>query len=159
MTTLNGHLGRLSIAAMALLALWTAATPARANGTVALKGTVVANCGVQVDDLDANLNMTGGSTNLQVATVGEKCNSNRGYTVTISSANAGALVNRDGARAAYTASYGGLSNQSLANPIVLTRNKAERNWVYAPFTVTLPANAQRVAGTYFDTITITVAAR
>jgi spore coat protein U-like protein len=159
MISLHGPSGRLMMAAMALLALWTAATPARAAGTIALKGSVVTSCGVQVDDLDANLNMTGGSTNLQVATVGEKCNSNKGYTVTISSANAGALVNRDGARAPYTASYGGVPNRSLATPLVLTRTKAEKNWVYAPFTVTLPANAQRVAGSYFDTITITIAAR
>lgn len=154
----RGPLGRLLLAMTALAALG-AAPAARAAGTVVLKGTMVTNCGVVVDDLNATVNLTGGSTNLNVATVGEKCNDKDGYTVTVTSANGGALVNAAGTRAPYTASYSGVSGRSLATPLVLTRTKDQKSFVYRNFTVTLPPNAQLTAGSYVDTITITLAAR
>jgi hypothetical protein len=132
--------------------------PARADGTVTLKGSVVTDCAVYVTDLNATLDLVAGSSNVQVATVGEKCNSSKGFTVTLTSLYAGVLKTATGAQAGYTVSYDTAAGVSLATPLVLTRRKS-KSLTNRPLKVSVPANARALAGSYYDTITLTIAAR
>lgn len=128
------------------------------TGSIGLSGTIDANCYVVITDQNRSLNLVGGSTNLTVARVGERCNDRRGYTVTFSSLNGGAVVNADGTRVAYTIRYDG-QTRALTSPYVRTRTSAQTSLRTRDFQVTVPANTRAVAGTYADTITVTIAAR
>lgn len=145
----------LSALALSALAL-SAAAQASTTGTIRLNGTVQAACTISVTDAGVQLNITGGESNRQVGTVVENCNSGTGYRVTLTSANAGALKN-GAAAVSYSVSY---DNQqgTLSGAMTVDRPSAAfgKQSVVA---VSMPANATAVAGTYSDTVTITVAAR
>jgi spore coat protein U-like protein len=143
-------------AALSLLSL-----PALADGTsgsVALKGTVPLVCTVGVTDMNQSLNLTGGESNKQVGSVVENCNSGTGYNISISSANAGLLKPASGsATISYTVGYDGQSG-GLTSAMTVGRSSAQFSKTSA-LNVTVPANAQAIAGNYSDTVTITIAAK
>ncbi len=147
--------------ALALLLVGLAAAGdagATTTGSIGISGRVDPNCYVVVTDQNRTLNLVGGTTNLTVARIGERCNSSRGYTVTFNSLNGGAVVNANGSRIAYTMRYDG-QTRSLTSSHVRTRNGPQNTVRTRDFQVTVPANAQALAGTYTDTITVTIAAR
>jgi len=151
---------RTALVAAALLGI-TAGTAmaAGASGTVQLKGTVALSCTVAVTDLNQTLNLTGGESNKQVGTVVENCNSGTGYNITVSSSNGGTLTAPGNGTQPinYTASYDGQSG-SLSGSLVVARQNAQFN-KSAALSVTIPANAQAIAGSYSDTVTITIASK
>ena len=145
----------LSALAATLIAL--AAAPAFANGTVALKGKVDLVCTIGVTDLNQSLNLTGGESNKSVGTMVENCNSGTGYTVSLSSANNGSLKSATGnTTISYTASYDGNNVSGSQTQIVRQGTNFSKN---TSLTVSIPANAQAIAGDYSDTLTITIAAK
>lgn len=149
-----------ALASALILALSTFPALAQSNGGIGLRGTMETICFVQINQTNTNsIDLVKGANNLTIGTVGEKCNRGNGFTVTISSANAGALVNATGARAAYTVQYDNSGKKSLATPVVLTRTSAKKTVSSKSFKVTIPANPEAIAGTYADTITVAIAAR
>jgi spore coat protein U-like protein len=151
---------RIVNAVAAAIAMVAGSTAALADsGTVALKGKVDLVCTIAVTDLNQSLELVQGTSNKTVGTMVENCNSGTGYTVSLSSANGGALKSAGAGTAAiaYTVAYDGQSG-SLGSAMQVTRSTAQfaRN---AALSVTVPANAQAIAGDYADTVTITIAAK
>lgn len=141
-------------AALTLLSL-----PALADsvsGTIALRGTVPVMCTVAVTDLNQSLNLVGGENGKQIGSVVENCNSGTGYTVSLTSTNAGKLKAANG-QIAYTVSYDGQAG-SLGSQMQVTRSTAQFAKV-SSLNVSVAANAQALAGDYSDSITITIAAK
>jgi spore coat protein U-like protein len=147
---------RSGLAALAVLLTATAA--AHADGSVTLRGSVLANCHLGVGDYGKMLDLGEDLDNVEVASVAESCNRSDGYTVTLTSAAGGALVAEGGARLPYTVSYEGVEHASLGAPLVLTRARPHNAETHK-LAVSVPTNRRAVAGTYQDTITLTIAAR
>ena len=148
------RLSLLLAAALTLLSL-----PALADsvsGTIALRGTVPLICTVAVTDLNQSLNLVGGENGRQVGTVVENCNSGTGYTVSLSPSNAGKLKAANG-QIPYTVSYDGQAG-SLGSQMQVTRATAQFAKT-STLNITVPANAQAIAGDYSDMVTITIAAK
>ena len=148
---------RRLIAALAAL-LSAGSAMAAPSGTIRLEGTVSAQCTVAVTDANQQLDITGGETGKQVGTVVETCNSSGGYTVTVASANGGVLRTAGGASGVgYTLTYDG-SARGLSSPLQVEREGAQFGRV-VPVLVSLNPAPNAVAGTYADTITITISGR
>ncbi|HEV7369728.1 hypothetical protein [Arenibaculum sp.] len=151
----------LRIPTLAIAALLAAAGPAgatgtgTATGTLQLKGAVFKNCSIAIQEAAATLDIVGGETARQVATVSERCNSKLGYEITIVSSNSG-VMRADGATAAYTLVYDG-QVRSLGTPWTITRGDRSNKATTAVVGVTLPSTPNAVAGTYTDTVTIQIA--
>lgn len=147
----------LRIPTIAIAALLAAAGPAGATGTgtLQLKGAVFKNCSIAIQEAAATLDIVGGETARQVATVSERCNSKSGYEITIVSSNSG-VMRADGASAAYTLVYDGQA-RSLGTPWTIARGDRSNKTTTAVVGVTLPSTPDAVAGTYTDTVTIQIA--
>lgn len=150
--------------ALALVAVGMVVTAAptlaqQASGSVGLRGTMETICFVTVTQNNAAIDIVKGVANLTVASVGEKCNLGNGFKVSISSANAGAMVDALGNRAPYTIQYDNSGKKALTTPVVLTRTSAKKTVSTKTFKVNFTAKPDAVAGDYGDTITVTIAAR
>lgn len=153
------HLLRLFLAVVTLLG-GTLSAQAAANGSVALKGAMETNCFVQINQTYTNsIDLVKGTSNLTVAKVGEKCNLGNGFKVSIISANGGSLTDASGNKVPYTINYDNSGTKSLSAAVVLTRTSAKRTVSTKNFNVTVPAKLEAVAGSYADTITVSIAAR
>jgi len=152
----------LSVVAVSLAAAF--ALPAQAageSGKIELQGRVGENCTVAVTQLPkaTALDIVGGEKNAQVADVVESCNVGVGYKVTLTSANQGRLLS--GATGAQPVSFAvgyDNANGDIAKELVATRDSAQFD-KKVPVTVSFAANPQAIAGTYTDTVTVTIAAR
>ncbi|MEA1674405.1 hypothetical protein [Nitrospirillum sp. BR 11163] len=148
-----------AVAASALVTtLVSAPALADTSGTIKLSGTVSLTCTVAVTDAGAQLNILSGSSNVAVGSVVENCNDGAGYTITVASANNGTLKSSaTGAQAiSYTTSYDGTNGSGSS--FAVTRSGAQFNKT-SNVSVTVPANAQAIAGSYADTLTITIAGK
>ncbi|MDE1145301.1 MAG: hypothetical protein PW843_01625 [Azospirillaceae bacterium] len=149
---------RIAAAAVAAATLFAVPAFAATSGTVKLNGTVALTCTVAVTDNNATLNILAGSSNVQVGSVVENCNDGAGYTITVASANNGALKSSaNGAQAVtYTTNYDGTNGSGSS--FTVSRSGAQFAKTAAMY-VTVPANAQAIAGSYADTLTITIAGK
>ena len=133
-----------------------ASAPAMAdNNTINVKGTVASVCTVSVQDMGQSLNLVQGANNVVVGKVTETCNSANGYTISVASSNGGKLVNGN-AKVDYTVNFDGQQNQTLNSALQVRHN----DQVYGDtkdLQVNVAGNANRVAGNYADTLTITIA--
>lgn len=134
------------------------ALAADSSASLQLRGTVPANCTVQVVDAGASLNLLAGETSRQVGTVSETCNAGGGYQITLSSANGGQLGGGAGQKVGYTVSYGDEAATGLALPLTMSRAAAAFGKTQA-LSVSLPAQARLAAGDYQDALTVTIAAK
>ncbi|MDZ5649286.1 spore coat protein U domain-containing protein [Nitrospirillum sp. BR 11828] len=143
-----------ALIAAASLAAAPAFAAAGASGTIQLNSTVAQTCTVAVTDAGAQLNILTGSNAVTVGSVVETCNDGAGYQISVTSANGGTLKsNATGAQpVSYTPIYDGQSSGSSVNVV---RSSAQFNKT-ATVAVTVPANAQAIAGSYTDTLTITI---
>ena len=136
------------------------------SATLNISGTVLAINEIEITPtIDAiDLNITGGETNQLVATVSERSNSFTGYKITMKSANASKLVNSlaGGAFTNYTVLY-----DTMTVPMTLTTDDQEVKNVASLTALTTVSSDVKVnvtakplapAGTYSDTITISIAA-
>ena len=146
-----------ALIAAASLAAAPAFAAASASGTIQLNSTVAQTCTVAVTDAGAQLNILSGSNAVTVGSVVETCNDGAGYQISVTSANGGTLKsNATGAQPiSYTPIYDGQSSGSSVNVV---RSSAQFNKT-ATVAVTVPANAQAIAGSYADTLTITIAGK
>ncbi|ASG19730.1 hypothetical protein [Nitrospirillum viridazoti] len=142
----------------ALFAAAPAFAAAGASGTIQLNSSVAQTCTVAVTDAGATLNILSGSSNVAVGSVVENCNDGAGYTITVASANNGTLKSSaTGAQAvSYTTTYDGTNGSGSS--FAVTRSGAQFNKT-SNVSVTVPANAQAIAGSYADTLTITIAGK
>lgn len=154
------RLAATAVAASALALL--AAAPAlaqAASGTIQLNGSVQVVCTVAVTDNNVALNLAGGESARAVGRIVETCNKGNGYTITVASANAGTLTS--GAAGAtpisYTVGYDGASG-GLSTALQVNRDAAQFGR-QRDLTVTVPASTQYIAGSYADTVTVSIAAR
>lgn len=151
--------------ALVLLAL-PANSRAASSGTLLLSGTVplVNDLAVTANGTNnTSLNITGGESARLVASVAETSNNATGYTVTLSSANGGQLKNAGSAssQTTYQVSYDGgtyaqpgtaAATVKTVNALgaLTTNNSAVR--------VNVTAFPTAPAGTYSDTLTLTIVA-
>lgn len=149
--------------AIAFLAT-TASFFASAQSTTAqldLKGSVALNCTISVSATAkaTSLDIKAGEQNAAVGVVTEDCNSGTGYTVAVTSLHGGQLRSGDASAplANYTASYDDALG-SIAAGLTATRNGAFFGRT-GNLLVSIPANAQAIAGNYSDSITLVIAAK
>lgn len=150
---------RSLLALPAALALLAAAGAQASSGTIGLSGAVPTDCQLIVYQSVQTVDIVNGVSNMTLGSVGEQCNSGTGYTVTISSQNAGVMLS-DGAQAVpYSIQWHDTGLRQLTAPVILTRTAARAYLTTRSFRVTVPAQPRALAGTYTDTITMTIAAR
>lgn len=144
-------------------ALTAGLSQAATSDTIQLSSTVGQDCSITVSNKDGALDIVAGTNNKQIASITENCNETAGYTITISSANAGnlegtgALSGNPGASVDYTVSYDTLAGGDLATNATLVRGDAVFGSEKGMF-VTVGGSSTRLAGSYEDTITVAIAA-
>lgn len=126
-----------------------------AAATIEISGTVAAQCYVSVTDLGASLDLVNGETSKNVASISETCNDPDGFTVSFSSADA-KLNGPTGFDVDYTINYDTLAAQSLDSQKSVARSAPAWN-SSNDLQVNLAGNSELAAGTYADTITISIA--
>ncbi|MGE3260668.1 MAG: hypothetical protein AB7K68_02705 [Bacteriovoracia bacterium] len=151
-----------------LLALFlsTSAANAASSGTLLLSGVVPLVNDIAITANGSNnstLNISGGETAKLVASVSETSNNSSGYTVTLSSANAGQLKLASDAtkKTAYQISYNGGSYVSPAVSPATVKTVSSLGTLTtnsSPVRVNVTAFANAPAGTYSDTITLAIVA-
>ncbi len=124
--------------------------------TLDISGTVAAQCSVSVTDLGVSLDLVNGETSRNVASISETCNDPNGYTVSFSSAD-GQLNGPTGFDEGYTINYDTLSAADLAAAAQSVAHAAPAWNSSNNLQVNLAGNSQLAAGTYTDTITISIA--
>ena len=144
-------------AAAALVAFAGASAHAATSGAVKLSGKVDAVCQVAVTDHSAALDLVKGETNAKVATIVEDCNDPQGFKISFASQNGGDLKSDAGHTADYTVNYDSTQNRDLNGGMQLNRQEAQFSESHE-LTVNIPSSDTRTAGTYTDTITVTIAA-
>lgn len=149
---------RLALLLGAAAAFPFAAFAASSSGTIELIGTVPVHCEVAIQNLDGTLDLVAGETAKAVADIVETCNQPAGYTIAFASGNAGDLVSQAGIRVDYRIDYDTAANVDLAVDLALDRAEARFDFV-RPLRVSVDPDGGRLAGTYSDTITVTVTAR
>ena len=147
-----------------LLSIWSTSLYAgnTATGNIILSGAVAAATNIAVTGVVpySALDLSVTQTNLLVANVTEVNNTTNGYTVTLTSANAGTLKNGTFGSIIYTAQYNGVSANLSTTPVNITTGAASNTVVNAIKTLKIsytgvPA-ASVMVGTYSDTLTFTI---
>jgi len=142
-------------AAIAIGALLSVPMSASA-ATLDISGTVAAQCYVSVTDLGVSLDLVNGENAKKVASISETCNDPDGYVVLLSSTD-GQLNGPTGFDEGYTINYDTLSDADLASGTQSVAHAAPA-WDSSNFLrVNLDGNSELAAGTYTDTITISIA--
>jgi hypothetical protein len=147
-----------------LLAALAASSIAHAAGETAqvqVSGAVAVNCTLAVTPTAkaSSLSILAGESAAVVGTVTENCNSGTGYTVTLTSANAGSLLSTAAGAVptTYQATYDDGAG-AIASQIVATRNNAQFGR-QGDLKVSFAGNSQAVAGQYNDTLNLIIAAK
>ena len=137
---------------------------AATTGSITIQGSVPSTVAITVTGTTGfnTLDLATNATNQQVASVVEQSNSATGYKVTLASANAGALKNGTIGSVSYTAQYNSVnvSLSTTAQTVTNTTSATAVVNVTKPLTVSFTgqAPASMMAGTYSDTLTLTIAA-
>lgn len=150
------HLSVAGLGGLCLLAgILGASAQGSAQGTITLRANVTTTCALTLSSGNATLDLNAGATSIPVATVEERCNAANGYTVSLTSKNGGALSSGN-ATIAYTLQYGDSTSSSGTLAASRDVSGTGRQTVLS---VSVPAGAQRQAGQYEDTVTISIAAK
>lgn len=144
-----------AIAAIFILGAILSVPMTAAAATLDISGTVAAQCAVSVTDLGASLDLVNGETSRNVASISETCNDPDGFTVSFSSSDA-KLNGPTGYDVDYTVNYDTLAAQSLNVAQSVSRNAPAWDSAHN-LQVNLTGNSQLAAGSYTDTITISIA--
>jgi hypothetical protein len=137
-------------------------TMAATSGVLLLQGQVAKKLSIDVTAASAAsaLNLEVTQSDLAVASVNEKSNSNTGYKVTITSANAGKLLRAGGSEVfAYTMKYGGSAVALSGSGTTISTASAASVNVNKSLAISytgVPAESM-VEGTYSDTLTLNIA--
>lgn len=128
-----------------------------------LSGLILTYCYLWVDvgAQASSLDLRTGNSMVEVANVQETCNHPNGFTVSISSANSGNLVNHFDATKTlpYNIIYDTQASVKLETPVSLVRTTTRSDDLTntnRAFKVVWPQSSALVAGTYSDVITLTI---
>lgn len=152
----------LSYVVSALLV--TSSAYAALTGSLTISGAVAAATAIVVNQTTGynSLDLSTTAVDQEVATVREINNTTNGYTVTLSSANAGLLKNGTLGSVTYTAKYNDTSVSLTVAPVTITTGAASNSVVNVlkPFEISFTgvAASTLMVGTYSDTLTFTIAA-
>ena len=157
--------------ALTLALLGTAGVAlAQSSGTLTIQGTVAAIANITVSPQTGynTLNIAGGVANQNVANITEQCNDKNGYTVTMTSLNAGAsgsslFLKDTGAgtdTVPYSLTYNSVAVSFSSGSATLTSASAKtvQAGVVKALAVTIAASWVNAA-TYADTLTFTIAGK
>lgn len=150
---------KIATAAVTTAALMAASNAVQASDnsdTLKVQGSVAAVCTVEVEDFGVRLDLVKGADGKAIGEITETCNDADGYTITLASGEAGNMVN-GAAKVAYTIDYDSVKGQSLSKDQSLTRKNAAYGDAHE-LAVNVEGDFERVAGSYADTITVTIAA-
>ena len=145
-----------TVAAAALMAASNSVQASDSTGTLKVQGKVAAVCTVDVQDYGVTLDLVKGVDGKAIGEITETCNDADGYTITLASGESGNMVSGK-AKVAYTIDYDSVSGQSLSKEQSLTRKDAAFGDAYE-LAINVEGDFERVAGSYADTITVTIAA-
>ncbi|KHD88602.1 MAG: hypothetical protein OM95_08135 [Bdellovibrio sp. ArHS] len=156
---------KIATAVMATLALGSTAMAA-SSGTLLLQGTVSVVNDIVVAANTANntsLNITGGETGKNVATVTETSNNLNGYKIKISSPTGGELrhTTNSAQKTTYKIGYDGAASVTPTVAGVVVKNVTALTGLTtdtSEVAVDVTAYANAAAGTYQDTLTIAIEA-
>lgn len=135
---------------------------AASSGTLALSGTVAPNNSLVVTPNGTNnttLTVVAGVTNLNVAAVVETSNDGNGYKITAASATGGFLQLSATSKTAYTFGYGGAAAITLTNAAQTVKTSGvltQQTTATSQVVVNVTALPNALAGTYSDTVTISI---
>lgn len=130
-------------------------------GTLQLKGNVPVNCGITVVPVAkaTTLDLLNGETGIAVGNSTEVCNNANGYTISLTSANGGKLVNGS-LNVPYSLKYGNdtVFRNLLTTPALVKTvpNMTSKATAISTILITVPANPNLVNGDYSDIVTITM---
>lgn len=150
----------ITLAALAL----TATAFANNTGTLLLKGVVAeeVSLAVTAETAATTLDLSASPTNLKVAAVNEKSNTNTGYKIELKSVNGGLLKNGSLDSLAYEIAYGGGSfvSPTTVDQAVKTQNVADVYDVDSDVLIRYTGKpaVEMVEGEYSDTLTFTISA-
>lgn len=123
-----------------------------------LRGSVAVNCTIAVKPTAkaTSLDILGGEKGTLVGVVTENCNAGNGYTVQLSTDNAGQLRSTaPGAKAmTYTAAYDDAAGD-ISKLLVASRNTAFFNR-QGNLTVSMAGDSQAIAGVYSDIVNLVI---
>lgn len=134
------------------------------TGNVTIQGTVAAATAITVTSVTGynSLDLSSSQTNLLVANIREVNNTAAGYSVTLTSSNAGSLKNGSIGSLAYTATYDDVAVTLSSTPQTVTTGGASTAVVNTvkPFKISYTGTAAEnlMQGSYSDTLTFTIAA-
>ena len=133
------------------------------SGTLNLSGSVEEICDINVTALPkaSTLDIVAGETDTKVADVSETSNKLTGYKIFMKSANASKLVHSADASkfSSYTLKYDGGSAVTLTNSDQEVKNVSSLSGLAtdtSEVSISFAGNANAAAGTYSDTVTITM---
>lgn len=159
------------IAIIATLIASAVSTFAGTQGSIILSGTVpeITDISINSESGFNSLPLVAGATDQKVATITEKTNIPRGYTISLKSQNAGSsgqavLKAADGSNSEsinYSLNYGGSAVTLSGGQSVVTNvnGRTGSNGVNKDLKVTFSSNPWVAADTYSDTITLTIAVK
>lgn len=129
----------------------------KGSGQLRIVGEVPSVCTVSVADRGATLDLARGVERVPVATVEERCNTAAGYSVTLTTQNGGQLRADNGAAGVpYTINYDGATS---AGGGMVANRPASPQPQSRELSVSAAAPDKLQAGTYQDTITVTIAGK
>lgn len=146
------------------LILLTSTALADTQGTLLLRGSVAEELAIDVTPASGHdsLDLSASPTDLKVATVNEKSNSNSGYKIDMKSANGGSLNNGSLDSLSYEISYNGgaFVSPTTADQTVKTQSGGAvyDNDSDVDIKYTGKPAASMVEGVYEDTLTFTISA-
>lgn len=130
-------------------------------GVIELRAQVPVACTIAISTSPktTTLDVLSGENSTVVGTLTENCNASNGYVVQISSQNKGQLINPANLTSAayYQAQYDNAEGV-ITRALVANRGQAQFSR-QGKITISIPANKQRQAGTYSDTLNIIIAAK
>jgi spore coat protein U-like protein len=135
----------------------SAAVGGPTSGEIIIKGSVGEICEIKVVDLGTNLNLVDGEAAARVGEITETCNNPQGYRVAFESANGGFMQGPLDEQSFYTINYDALSDYSLSTSGELVRELPRWNAAY-DLTVNVTGDSELPAGSYADTVKVTIAA-
>lgn len=134
------------------------------SGTLSLSGVVAANNSISITPNGANntsLNITGGATGVNVASVTEVSNDESGYKITVASTNSGFLQADSNDKTSYQVSYNGgsyITPTTNASTVKTVSSLSQQTSATSQVTVNVTAAPNAMAGTYSDTLTFSIVA-
>ena len=151
------------IASVAILGLISGPVMADTSGSILLQGSIAQILSVEVTETDGHdsLNLTENAVDVEVASVLEKSNVQKGYKIFVDSQNDGLLKNGEVGSITYDLKYDG-KTVNMADPSIPAKEvpvfTAFEDTSLVSISYVAPAVGSLPAGSYSDTVTVSIVA-